>query len=88
MPGPDGTVMHAEVSIGKFAVDARRADADRAVLDDEFPSTCMSMTSTRCTSARTGAGAKSVSPPADQFWGDRMATVTDSFGNTWSPRDA
>ena len=32
----------------------------------------------------TGAGAKSVSPPTDQFWGDRMATVTDSFGNTWS----
>jgi PhnB protein len=32
----------------------------------------------------TGAGAKSVMEPADQFWGDRMASVTDSFGNTWS----
>ena len=32
----------------------------------------------------TGAGAKSVSPPTDQFWGDRMATVSDPFGNTWS----
>ena len=32
----------------------------------------------------TGAGAKSVSPPTDQFWGDRMATVQDPFGNTWS----
>jgi PhnB protein len=31
-----------------------------------------------------GAGATSQSEPADQFWGDRMATVTDPFGNTWS----
>ena len=23
-------------------------------------------------------------PPADQFWGDRMGTVKDSFGNSWS----
>jgi uncharacterized glyoxalase superfamily protein PhnB len=22
--------------------------------------------------------------PTDQFWGDRMATVQDTFGNTWS----
>jgi hypothetical protein len=29
-------------------------------------------------------GAVSQSEPADQFWGDRMASVKDSFGNTWS----
>lgn len=28
-------------------------------------------------------GATSVEPPADQPWGDRRATVTDRWGNTW-----
>ena len=30
------------------------------------------------------AGAVSQAEPTEQFWGDRMATVRDSFGNTWS----
>jgi PhnB protein len=31
-----------------------------------------------------GAGASTVSEPADQFWGDRMGTVKDPYGNHWS----
>ncbi len=30
------------------------------------------------------AGAKSVTPPTDRFWGDRSAMVEDPFGHTWS----
>ncbi|HTP54843.1 MAG TPA: VOC family protein [Thermoplasmata archaeon] len=30
------------------------------------------------------AGAVSVSPPTDMFWGDRFATVRDPFGHVWS----
>jgi PhnB protein len=30
-----------------------------------------------------GAGAKPEQPPADMFWGDRMAHVTDPFGQRW-----
>ena len=30
------------------------------------------------------AGAASVAEPADQFYGDRLARVTDPFGNQWS----
>jgi uncharacterized glyoxalase superfamily protein PhnB len=30
------------------------------------------------------AGATSVMPPADMFWGDRYAVVTDPFGHNWS----
>ncbi len=30
------------------------------------------------------AGAKVVMPLADMFWGDRMGTVMDPFGNRWS----
>ena len=31
-----------------------------------------------------GAGAKVVTPPTDQFWGDRYAVVEDAFGYQWS----
>jgi PhnB protein len=30
------------------------------------------------------AGAKSSSPPADMFWGDRMANLSDPFGQKWT----
>jgi PhnB protein len=30
------------------------------------------------------AGAKAVMPVADMFWGDRMGTVVDPFGQTWT----
>jgi PhnB protein len=30
------------------------------------------------------AGAKVLRPPADQFYGDRMATLEDPFGHSWS----
>jgi PhnB protein len=30
------------------------------------------------------AGATGEMPPADQFWGDRYAMVTDPFGHRWS----
>jgi len=30
------------------------------------------------------AGAKVVRPPANQFYGDRMATLEDPFGHSWS----
>ena len=31
-----------------------------------------------------GAGAKEDRPVQDQFWGDRMGTLTDPFGHQWS----
>lgn len=30
------------------------------------------------------AGATAVRPPADQFWGDRLASLADPFGYRWS----
>jgi PhnB protein len=30
------------------------------------------------------AGAKGTQPPADMFWGDRMAHVADPFGQKWA----
>lgn len=31
-----------------------------------------------------GAGARSLRPPEDAFWGDRCASVRDEYGYTWS----
>jgi uncharacterized glyoxalase superfamily protein PhnB len=30
------------------------------------------------------AGAKQTMPPADMFWGDRMGSLIDPFGNRWT----
>lgn len=30
------------------------------------------------------AGAKAIMPPADMFWGDRMAQLADPFGQKWT----
>jgi uncharacterized glyoxalase superfamily protein PhnB len=30
------------------------------------------------------AGAKQTMPPADMFWGDRMGSLVDPFGNRWT----
>src|SRR5207237_3899539 len=32
----------------------------------------------------TGAGLKATMPPTDMFWGDRMGTVIDRWGNQWT----
>jgi len=32
----------------------------------------------------TAAGAKSVTPPKDEFWGDRSARIIDPFGVHWT----
>ena len=30
------------------------------------------------------AGAKEVMPPTDMFWGDRMSSIIDPFGQPWA----
>jgi PhnB protein len=81
MPGPDGKVMHAEVTIGN----SRLMLGVPMQTEPTSSSFYVYINDVDAMYKRaTGAGAKSVMPPTDQFWGDRMASVTDSFGNTWS----
>ena len=83
MPGPDGTVMHAEVTIGNSRL--MLGEPTQGGPPPSSSSFYVYVSDVDAMYKRaTGAGAKSVSQPTDQFWGDRMATVTDSFGNTWS----
>jgi PhnB protein len=90
MPGPDGTIMHAEVKIGDSQV----------FLAEECPQMgAMSPTSiggspvtihlyvedADATFDRAiAAGATAKFPPQDMFWGDRYAQVVDPFGHRWS----
>jgi PhnB protein len=80
MPGPGGMVMHSEVNIGNSRL--MLAEATQSA-----PSSSSFYLYVKDADAlykrAIAAGAISESEPTDQFWGDRMATVKDSFGNTW-----
>ena len=83
VPMPQGGIGHAEVEIDGAAL--MLADA----LPPEFPptSTLIHLYVADCDAvyARAlAAGAASVAGPADQFYGDRLARVTDPCGNHWS----
>jgi uncharacterized glyoxalase superfamily protein PhnB len=91
MPGPDGhRIMHAELKFGD----------SQFFLCDEFPSmgarspkalggTPVSIhLYTEDVDAlhdrAVKAGATSKMPPANMFWGDRFAKLTDPFGHEWA----
>jgi PhnB protein len=81
MPGPGGMVMHAEVNIGN----SRLMLAEASQSAPSSSSFYLYANDVDALYKRAiGAGAISESEPTDQFWGDRMATVKDPFGNTWS----
>jgi PhnB protein len=89
MAQPDGRVGHAELQLGD----------SRVMLADEFPDMDfrgpqalggspvhlhMYVDDVDAVVARAvGAGAKVVRPVQDQFYGDRLGTVSDPFGHVW-----
>jgi len=89
MPGPDGTIAHAEVKIGD----------SRVMLTDEYremdflsPLTRGGTTvhihlyvadADKMADRAVGAGAKLLHPVQDKFYGDRTGTVRDPFGHVW-----
>lgn len=90
VPGADGKLMHAAVTIGDSMV----------FLVDEFPDFGALGPNARGGTAvtihlqvedadalfaqATGAGAKVVMPLENAFWGDRYGLVEDPFGHHWS----
>jgi uncharacterized glyoxalase superfamily protein PhnB len=81
MPGPNGTIGHAEVKIGDSVVMV----ADAGGPHPARPANLMLYVANVDEVYRRAlqAGAKSDREPADQFYGDRMAGVSDSGGNQW-----
>src|SRR5579875_89712 len=77
---PDGGVMHAQVQIG----DSMVMMGEPTDYPAQPASLYLYVEDVDQTYARAlAAGAKSVSPPADQFYGDRSGGITDPAGNTW-----
>jgi len=94
IPGPDGLVMHAEISIGGAMI----------MLADEMPpmNGGPARKSPKNAGTTTGgvmlyvkdvdaaferavaAGARVTMPLEDQFWGDRFGQLEDPFGHVWS----
>lgn len=90
IPGPDGKLVHACVSINGSSV----------MLVDEYPE--MGGTSPKTLNGTpvtmhlivddadgfveraVEAGAKVIMPVEDQFWGDRYGLIEDPFGHRWS----
>src|SRR5262245_45425168 len=90
MPAPDGSVAHAEITIGNSIV----------MLGDEVPQMGVKAPQTiggtpvnifiytenvdKLYAQATAAGATGDQPPTNMFWGDRYAKLTDPFGHKWS----
>ena len=89
MPEPDGKLGHAEVEIGSAVI----------MLSDEFPALGIRAPHTiggtpvtlslyvedvdKVFARAIDAGATAVRPVTDQFYGDRMGSLTDPFGHVW-----
>jgi uncharacterized glyoxalase superfamily protein PhnB len=78
---PKGTVVHAKVRIGNSIVEMGEAHGEYQPMPAMF---YLYVNNTDATYERAiKAGAKSLSAPADQPYGDRNAGVEDPFGNQW-----
>lgn len=90
MPGPDGRIGHAELQIGDSVV--MLAD-ENPQIQAKSPETLGGTTSSlhlyvehvdSVVENAVKSGAKILRPIADQFYGDRVGTIVDPFGQMWS----
>jgi PhnB protein len=92
MDAPDGSgVWHAELQIGDSRI--MLGDEFPEMADTRSPQTLegtsvsiqMYVEDVDAAYQRAlDAGATSVMPPEDMFWGDRYSKVTDPFGHSWA----
>jgi PhnB protein len=81
MTRPDGSVMHAEVTIGDSILMMGGAQGDRAPMP-----ACLYVYVADIDAAYAralAAGATSLREPTSQFYGDRTGGVEDPLGNQW-----
>ncbi len=81
VPGPDGKLMHAEISIGGAIIML----SDPMMGAPTQSNIHLYVQDADALWARaTRAGAQVVMPIGDMFWGDRYGVVADRWGNRWS----
>jgi len=81
MPGPGGSIMHAEMAIGNGAIEVSDGNAEYPTAPAAIHLYVDDADATHERALR--AGATSIAPVADQPWGDRWGEVKDQFGNHW-----
>lgn len=89
MPGPEGKIMHAEITIG----DSHIMLADESAAAGSQSAQALNGTATgiflyledvdRTFKQAVKAGAKETTPVQDMFWGDRFGALSDPFGHKW-----
>jgi PhnB protein len=94
LPGPDGRLMHGSVKINgcmvMLADEFSEVDeAHRNAAPPTLGGTCvmlhLQVDDCDAWAARAvAAGAKTIMPMADMFWGDRYGLIEDPFGHRWS----
>lgn len=75
--GPDGTLIHTELTIGDAVVMLTEGEGYRALLSTHWPDV------DEVWSRALAAGATVVFPLADQFYGERGGRLEDPFGQQW-----
>ena len=90
LPGPNGKLMHASVVINGSSV---MLVDESPEMGNKSPTTLKGTPVTihlkvadvdKVFAHAVAAGAKSILPVADQFWGDRYGVLEDPFGHRWA----
>jgi uncharacterized glyoxalase superfamily protein PhnB len=90
LPGPDGRLMHASIRIGDstvMLVDEMPEHGARGpkLLNGTAVFIHLYVEDADALAAQAiRAGAKSIMPVSEMFWGDRYGQVEDPFGHRWS----
>jgi PhnB protein len=89
MPGPDGKIGHAEISIGDSMIMLADEHAEMgARAPRAFGGVAVSLMLyvndvDATVKTAVAEGAKVLQPVEDKFYGDRMGTIEDPFGHHW-----
>ena len=87
---PDGTLMHGEFKIGNSHImyceeNPQMGMVGPETLNGSGVTICLYVDDVDKTFAQAvAAGAESIRPVEDQFWGDRAGTLLDPYGHKWT----
>lgn len=90
IPGPGGSIMHAELNVGDGVVmlgEENLQFGNRSPLTLNGTPVVLHLyvpDADATIKQATAAGATVKMPATDMFWGDRYGQVTDPFGHLWS----